>query len=387
MPGEAGFDGETLATPAAESRTHFGAWAITSTPLVLGLSLSLDDPVAQKAVDAVWDVITNKEVIAVSQSWAGLPGALVREWQALNVPTLVQAQCPTPPSETLGASTSGANTWTYIGSALAAGDDLHSGVYSLADAEAYCGALDDCVGFTYKGTSPTPPAGATVYFKSAQNPNSDASWSAYLRNYVSNANLTHWSLTTDGLLVQGDGGVCLDSAGQLPETDAPNWLRMRACNSTLATQVWSMTAQGQIKSNATGLCLGNNVHWLWDWKGVFALTNCNPTDNQQQFTLRASDGALVLPAGNVCAGSSDRSGPASQVWRKPLSNGAMAVLVINAALMTQTINVSLADLNISAASASARDIFAHADLPDVDGEFSVSVAPHDSAMLLLKPLA
>jgi len=65
----------------------------------------------------------------------------------------------------------------------------------------------------------------------------------------------------------------------------------------------------------------------------------------------------------------------------------MAVLVINAALMTQTINVSLVDLNISAASASARDIFAHSDLPDVDGEFSVSVAPHDSSMLLLKPLA
>ena len=187
--------------------------------------------------------------------------------------------------------------------------------------------------------------------------------------------------------MQGDGGVCLDAAGQLPETDAPNWLRMRACDATIKTQVWSMTAQGQIKSNATGQCLGNNVHWLWDWKGVFALTNCNPADNQQQFTLRASDGALVLPAGNVCAGSSDRSGPASQVWRKPLADGAMAVLVINAALLPQTINVSLADLNMTAATASARDIFAHADLPNVEGEFAVSVAPHDSAMLVLQPLS
>jgi hypothetical protein len=187
MPGEVGFDGETLATPAAESRTHFGAWAVTSSPLVLGLSLSLDDPVAQKAVDAVWDVITNKEVIAVSQIWAGLPGALVREWQAFSVPTLVQAQCPTPTTKV-----SAAHTWTFVGSALAAGDDLHSGVYTLADAEAYCGALDNCVGFTYKGTSLTPPAGATIFFKSAQNPNSDSSWSAYLRDYAPNANLTHW---------------------------------------------------------------------------------------------------------------------------------------------------------------------------------------------------
>jgi hypothetical protein len=400
MPGELGFDGATLlATPAAESRTHFGAWAIVSAPLVLGLSLSLDDPVAQKALDDVWDVITNREVIAVSQSWAGLPGALVREWQALNVPTLVSVMCPAPPAaepaeEPVDEPAAGpaegkaAHTWTYLGSALSAGDDIASGPYNLSGAEAFCGARNDCVGFTYKG-SDRDPSGANTYFKSALNINSDVTWSAYAKDYSPPAaNSSHWTFdAATGLLRQGDGGVCLDSAGQLPESDAPNWIRMRACDAAIATQVWHMTAAGQVVSNASGLCLGNNAHWLWDWKSVLALTGCNPTDPQQQWQLRAVDGALVLPAANVCAGSSDRSGPSSQVWRKPVAaDGSTAVLVINGALIAQTVNVTLADLNISSATASARDLWARADLPVVAGAFSVLVAPHDSAMLLLKPL-
>ena len=388
MPGETGFDGVTvLATPAAESRTHFGAWAIISAPLVLGLSLSLDDPVAQKALDGVWDVITNREVIAVSQSWAGLPGALVREWQAPNVPTLVSVMCPAPPRPGRPAAAP-AHTWAFIGSALSAGDDILSAPYNLSGAEAFCASRDDCVGFTFKGAAQPDPAGETVYFKSALNINQDTTWSAYAKDYSPPAaNVSHWTLdAASGLLRQGDGGVCLDSAGQLPETDAPNWLRMRGCNASVGSQVWHMTAAGQVVSNATGQCLGNNAHWLWDWRSQLALTGCNAADPQQLWTLRAADGALVLPAANVCAGSSDRSGPASQVWRKPVAaDGSTAVLVINGALFAQTVNVSLADLGMNSSTASARDLFAHADLPNVAGAFSVVVAPHDSAMLMLKP--
>ena len=146
MPGELAADGTVLASPAAESRTHFGAWAVVSAPLVLGLALTPGDAKAQAALDAVWDIITNREVIAVSQTWQGLPGALVREWQAANVPTLVNVACPAAP-----AAAADAHTWTVLASALAAGDDLQAGVYSLAEAEAWCGASAACVGFTYAG--------------------------------------------------------------------------------------------------------------------------------------------------------------------------------------------------------------------------------------------
>ena len=60
------------ATAHAESRTHFGAWCIVSSPLILGLDLT-----DAATVDAVWDIISNTEAIAVNQQWAGQPGRLV----------------------------------------------------------------------------------------------------------------------------------------------------------------------------------------------------------------------------------------------------------------------------------------------------------------------
>lgn len=62
-----------------ESRTHFGAWCVVSSPLILGLDL-LD----KSRVDSIWEIISNKEAIAVNQAWAGHPGRLVRDggtWQ------------------------------------------------------------------------------------------------------------------------------------------------------------------------------------------------------------------------------------------------------------------------------------------------------------------
>ena len=49
-----------------------GAWCIVSSPLILGLDLT-DTP----RVNAVWDIITNREAISVNQEWAGQPGRLL----------------------------------------------------------------------------------------------------------------------------------------------------------------------------------------------------------------------------------------------------------------------------------------------------------------------
>jgi len=58
-----------------ESRSHFGMWCILSSPLILGLDLT-----DNATVDSVWDIITNREAIAVNQAWAGHPGRFV--WQS-----------------------------------------------------------------------------------------------------------------------------------------------------------------------------------------------------------------------------------------------------------------------------------------------------------------
>ena len=56
----------------AEDRSHFAAWAIVSSPLVLGL-----DVTDAAGVEKVWDIISNEEILGVSQTWAGHPGRLV----------------------------------------------------------------------------------------------------------------------------------------------------------------------------------------------------------------------------------------------------------------------------------------------------------------------
>jgi hypothetical protein len=55
-----------------ESRSHFSAWAVTSSPLVLGFDL-LDD----NLVDELWPIISNPEVHAVNQAWYNHPGRQV----------------------------------------------------------------------------------------------------------------------------------------------------------------------------------------------------------------------------------------------------------------------------------------------------------------------
>lgn len=57
-----------------EARSHFGAWCVVSAPLILGLNLT-DGP----TVDGVWDIITNREAVAVNQDYAGFSGTMF--WQ------------------------------------------------------------------------------------------------------------------------------------------------------------------------------------------------------------------------------------------------------------------------------------------------------------------
>jgi len=62
------------ATAYSQDRTHFGAWCTVSAPLVIGYDVTNGN-----TTDAVWDILTNTEAIAVSQTWAGHPGTLLNQ--------------------------------------------------------------------------------------------------------------------------------------------------------------------------------------------------------------------------------------------------------------------------------------------------------------------
>jgi len=71
------FPGKTM---YIQSRTHFGAWAIVSSPLILGYDLR-----DEHVTDKIWDIISNKEAIAVNQAWAGHPGRLLQDGKSYQV--------------------------------------------------------------------------------------------------------------------------------------------------------------------------------------------------------------------------------------------------------------------------------------------------------------
>ena len=54
----------------AEARTHFGAWCIVSSPLILSHDTNNDT-----ISDEIWSIISNTEAIAVNQAWAGDSGS------------------------------------------------------------------------------------------------------------------------------------------------------------------------------------------------------------------------------------------------------------------------------------------------------------------------
>lgn len=74
-----------------EARSHFGAWCIVSSPLVL--SHDLRNPVVNAEV---WPIISNREAIAVNQAWYGHAGSPFKEANdyVTLVPTLFSG--PTP---------------------------------------------------------------------------------------------------------------------------------------------------------------------------------------------------------------------------------------------------------------------------------------------------
>ena len=57
-----------------ETRSHFGAWCIVSSPLILSHDVN-----NQSIMDAVWPVISNKEALAVNQAWAGFAGSVFQQ--------------------------------------------------------------------------------------------------------------------------------------------------------------------------------------------------------------------------------------------------------------------------------------------------------------------
>jgi hypothetical protein len=81
-----------------EDRSHFHAWAVVSSPLVLGYDLR-----NTSITERIWPIISNRRVVQINQRWAGHPGRLVKAWDVVPQPPappgsgyIVAGSCSTP---------------------------------------------------------------------------------------------------------------------------------------------------------------------------------------------------------------------------------------------------------------------------------------------------
>ena len=80
--------------------------------------------------------------------------------------------------------------------------------------------------------------------------------------------------------------------------------------------------------------------------------------------------------------------PGEEVWVKPLSGGATAVLVLNRSGETRKVSAALADLGLSADTAyQARDAWTRKPLAPVKGALAADLAAHASVIWVLTPKA
>lgn len=318
---------------AAESRSHFAAWAIVSAPLVLGFDLSNQDKLS-----AAWPTISKKEVIEISQSWvaeaAHPTGALLKQWQAANVPTLlVRGGCGE-----VGCTDKNTKCaeWASKNQCL-----LNPG-YMKGNCPKSCGSC-------------------------------------------AHGNFSGWVFSDiDGTLSQGD--LCLDTEGQLPAGHGGgNVMHMLPCVPNKASQRWIFknTTGGQIQAATGGQCLNVFSTWLWDGVPVVSIGGCSSS----------SSGSWVLHSNGTlhnehfgCIEVSFDSGPPSTIWSKPLSSGRMALLAINGADQDQDITIDFGDLGLGEAEWNVRDIWAAKDL-GLLRSIRAPLAPHDCLLLVLSPKA
>ena len=172
-----------------DDRAQFAGFrAVTAGPFALGFFTHADNVVvgsASVAAPPPWvrPLSAAERARSFSLAAPGFPagtGAYVRHDNASGLFASV-LDLPSPPSG--GNVSFGAPEPGFIG----AGNDLISGNWSLAEAEAQCVALPACVSFTYHSADPSPPSGAVeVLLKASADFSAAAGWTSYISSRAGN---------------------------------------------------------------------------------------------------------------------------------------------------------------------------------------------------------
>jgi|EP01047_Picozoa_sp_COSAG01_P058496 hypothetical protein len=360
-PGYAIYGSDVGNSSVRDARTAFGAHVIMSSPLIL--SFDITDPqklpcVGPKAasctnqLDLYWDILSNKEVIAVNQNWAGSVGSLVRKWN----PAHDNASSPLfgwgLPCNDSAATTA---VWSV---------DPHTKLVTMKQqGETFCLEV------------PSSPDGSTVGVRPCNSSNLDQGF------YFNESSSEIWHTTKPhGKMKPKDICLLMDATSTKDTPILGPFVGYQDCSWKASNpgpeRMWNLTAAGQLVSQM-------GVH---TWK------------SQQKWPKPG----VPVPAGVAGPCFAPQHGPPNkfgplQLWSKPQPDGAVAVFVQstgstwgNAGQPGAAATIKLSELPGLAAGTTkvkVRDLWNHADLPDAsDGEVvSDPIDEGDSRFYLLTP--
>jgi len=325
------------------TKTHFAAFCIVSSPLVLSIHPSDEN------LEPILDIIGNKMAMSINQAWAGHPGTLVREL---------------PPTAASSYTSLGGNTVT---------------TFTLAKAEQ--AGLDGCQ--IYDNTSP-------VYLRSGSTSQyTSATMDLKLLSGTITAVSFGYRYVTGYDMGTVGANFTLEVAGT-PVYTSP-LLKNYPCNPCANSHGNDSQYSPSVTAAANGLSIvvpssGGDV--------VFKFHNID-RNLQIELPLQIN---ITCAGQSPCFTSAPPSPPAVagvQLWSKPLGGGKVAALLINGgSLAYPSTNISLKDFNITsgiegsrfdAAAVTVTDVWTGEDAgPVIDGQWLTGmVQPLDSRFVIL----
>ena len=317
------------------NRAHFGAWCVTSAPLVLGADLH-----NSSVLNSIIDIVANTEAIAVNQAWHGHPGGLVWSESGGGLGYPVARDCD------LANGTRRQSGWSTQLEPVAGS----SGALLIQAPAAGMVGADDGGCLTLQGSGYAGGVGTNV--RLAITPcNASSAAQLFVHNNVTGVFTAPFAPHDSGTGRQ----LCI----AIKETGPVVWASYNSCGDRPNNAFFLHTSNGTLEGEAVNAtkCLG-----------VELVDPASTFQNQRQ------------------------------AWAKPLGGSSVAVLLINPDSIAHRFVVPLANLTSfpsanpavtlgnGAAAISVRDIWARKALaPLAAGEatLNVSVGPLDSAFLKL----
>ena len=344
------------------NRAHFGAWCITSSPLILGMELT------DAKLEPVLDIIGNLEAIAVNQAWDGHPGLLVETLHMPPVP-FDPSGVELPSSSAGDFGLSGGATLTNShsdnatsGLAIRSGNPGTISRISIGSGLIGNGHKLDSISMQFRYEAGyTPEAGQTKQPATVRLLLTDVATEAEVRELWKSGPLGNYSYDQ---FTGYSPPIVVSATGLAQPNEAALMLTLEVTDH-----------ERNLQLPIDNLVAGWNVKVSWEGA---------PATAPVRAAVEAVTGEPIGRIPKVTVGVAPVAG---QLWSKRLPHGGSAALLINHSPMPLQYMLNLTKLNLTmGVTYKVRDVWERVDiLPSVTTQLALSVPAWDSAFVTLMP--